>query len=178
MPDPNTEPREAPDPLAPPGDPADVPALFRAHYRDLVRLAAQLVDDHASAEDVVQDVFAALQVRPRALDDPLAYLRLAVVNRSRSALRRRRTARLFVLPRSETVEPADAAHLRDEAHEHMLRAVRRLPARQREVIVLRFYEDMSVPEVAQLLGISAGAVASSAHRGLSRLTTVLEEDHD
>ncbi len=175
---PNTEPAAAPDLLASSGGPADVPALFRAHYRGLVRLAAQLVDDHASAEDVVQDVFAALQVRPRALDDPLAYLRLAVVNRSRSALRRRRTARLFVFPRSESVEPADAAHLRDEAHEHMLRAVRGLPARQREVIVLRFYEDMPVADVAQLLGISPGAVASSAHRALSRLTILLEEDHD
>lgn len=159
-------------------EPADVPSLFRAHYRDLVRLAVQLVDDRASAEDVVQDVFAALQRRPRHLDEPQAYLRLAVVNRSRSTLRRRRTARLFSPPRAAHDEPADEASLRHEAHEQMLRAVRRLPARQREVIALRFYEDLSVTEVAQLLGITTGAVASSVHRALSSLTTLLEEDHD
>ena len=178
MPARNIDPAAAPDPLTPPGEPADVPALSRAHYRGLVRLAAQLVDDRASAEDVVQDVFAALQRRPQSLDDPLAYLRLAVVNRSRSALRRRRTMRLFLPPRQLNVEAADAPALRNEVHEHMLRAVRRLPARQREIVVLRFYEELTVAEVARLLGITPGAVASSAHRALTRLTTLLEEDHD
>lgn len=159
-------------------DTIDVPGLFRAHYRDLVRLAVQLVDDQASAEDVVQDVFAALQNHSGSLDDPLAFLRRAVLNRSRSALRRRRTARLFIAPRAGSAEPADARPLRDEAHERMLRAIRRLSTRQREVVVLRFYEELSVAEVALVLGISAGAVASSVHRALSSLPALMEEDHD
>lgn len=77
---------------------ADVPQLFRQHYLSLVRLALHLVDDQDSAEDVVQDVFVALQSSGRSvgLDDPRRYLQTAVVNRSRSMLRRRTVARVLV----------------------------------------------------------------------------------
>lgn len=155
----------------------DVHRLFEQHYLSLVRLATQLLDDQSSAEDVVQDVFAAVAKSAKPLDEPLAYLRLAVVNRSRSALRRRRTVRLFRPPREHHAESADTSTLQAAEHERMLRAVRRLPTRQREVIVLRFYEDLSVGETARLLGISPGAVATSVHRGLNALSNLLEDDH-
>jgi len=93
--------------------PLDLPALFEKHYLQLVRLASQLVDDLASAEDVVQDVFTRLQSRrgPIMADEPLAYLRTAVLNTARSALRRRRTARAFHVSRrprtADEVQSAD-----------------------------------------------------------------------
>jgi DNA-directed RNA polymerase specialized sigma24 family protein len=71
---------------------SDVPDLFRRHYLALVRLAMRLVDDQDTAEDLVQDVFLGLSRRQVAMDDEYAYLRGAVLNRSRSALRRRRVA--------------------------------------------------------------------------------------
>lgn len=157
--------------------PPDVPRLFANHYLGLVRLAVQLLGDQASAEDVVQDVFAALHTQTTPLDEPLAYLRRAVINRSRSALRHRRTMRLFIPPRPHDADPADASTLQAAEHTRMLRAVRRLPTRQREVIALRFYEDLSVSETAGLLGISPGAVATSAHRALTALSNLLEDDH-
>src|SRR5689334_8025764 len=81
----------------------DLGELYAAHRLALVRLAVLLVDDRASAEDVVQDAFAGLAAKSTPLRDPdkaLAYLRQAVVNRSRSALRRRRTARGYAPQRS------------------------------------------------------------------------------
>lgn len=156
----------------------DLPALFDEHYLHLVRLAAQLVDDVASAEDVVQDVFTRLQMRRQTVltEEPLAYLRTAVLNTARSALRRRRTARAF-LGRGhrppEQVESADRPVLLQWDQDRILRAISRLPSRQREVIVLRYYEDLSIAETAAMLGISQGAVSSSASVALSTLSARL-----
>lgn len=147
-----------------------VPALYERHYLSLVRLALNLVDDIGSAEDVVQDVFAALP--GKSVDgDPLRYLQRAVVNRSRSALRRRRTARAFLLRAEpdDLVEPADHDALRTERRRELLAAIGRLPRRQREVVVLRYYEELAVAEIAALLDISPGAVSSALSRGLDTL---------
>ena len=154
----------------------DVPELFRLHYLGLVRLAMRLVDDQDSAEDVVQDVFAALARRPGSIDDPLAYLRGAVVNRSRSALRRRRVTRLVLAGRrpDEPAEPADASSIRTAERERMLQAIGALPRRQREVIVLRYYEDLAVAEIARALQVSPGAVSSALDRALKTLATEVE----
>lgn len=149
-------------------DPAPVATLYAQHYLALVRLALHLVDDLESAEDVVQDVFAALRTVP---DDPSRYLQRAVLNRARSALRRRRVARAFLTrtaPPAE-VEPADGDLLRAERRRAVLAAVDRLPRRQREVVVLRFYSDLGVGEIAELLDVSPGAVSSSLSRALDRL---------
>jgi RNA polymerase sigma factor (sigma-70 family) len=151
-------------------------ALYARHYLGLVRLARQLVDDLESAEDVVQDVFAALAGKPLPRD-PLRYLRTGVVNRSRSVLRRRRTARTHAHRAVDVVgaaDPADAGLLRSESDRTVLAAVASLPRRQREVVVLRFYEDLSVAEVAAVLGIRAGAVTASLRRALATLTATLE----
>ncbi len=153
---------------------ADVQGLFRTHYLGLVRLAVQLVDDQDSAEDVVQDVFAALQTHPRCLEDPLRYLRTAVVNRSRSVLRHRRVVRRLIGDREREVEAADATSLRRAERVRVLGAVSRLPRRQREVVVLRYYEHLSVGEIGVVLGISPGAVSSSLTRALATLTELLE----
>jgi RNA polymerase sigma factor (sigma-70 family) len=150
--------------------------VYRRHYLPLVRLAVQLVDDLASAEDVVQDVFAALQ-RRELPSDPTHYLRIAVLNRARSALRRRRIARTHLgrAEISEPVEPADAALLRDERGRTLLAVVDGLPHRQREVVVLRYYEDLSIDEIASTLGTSRTAVSTALTRALKTLSARLGE---
>jgi RNA polymerase sigma factor (sigma-70 family) len=152
---------------------ADWTALYDAHYQRLVRLAVNLVDDLDSAEDVVQDVFAAVQRKPPP-DDPLPYLRTAVVNRARSLLRRRRVVRAFGA-RATVIELADAADedvLRAERRTRLLTAIAALPTRQKEVVVLRYYEDLRVAEIAATLGISAAAVSTSLARALDALKGV------
>ena len=154
-----------------------VTALFRAHYASLVRLAVLLVDDDGSAEDLVQDAFARLHRRWGRLRDEDAaygYLRTCVVNGSRSRLRRLRTARRYVAPHSpDDPSPEGHAILREE-HAAVRAALRELPARQREVLVLRYWSDLSEAEIAGTLGISRGAVKSHASRGLAALTRSLE----
>jgi len=156
--------------------PVDLGQLYAAHRLSLVRLAVLLVDDRASAEDVVQDAFAGLAANGSTLRDPdkaLAYLRQAVVNRSRSALRRRRTARRYVPPRSlEAAGPDERAVLAEE-HREILAALHRLAPRQREVLVLRYWSGLSEVEIADALGISRGAVKSTASRALDHLETMM-----
>ena len=155
----------------------DVPALYQAHWAYLVRLAVLLVDDRSSAEDVVQDAFVALHRKQDDLRDPdaaLGYLRTSVVNLARSVLRRRQVARKH-LKVAEPEATAGADHdvlLRDE-HRAALAAVRALPPRQSEVLVLRYWAGLSEREIAQTLGISAGSVKSAASRGMATLHTWL-----
>jgi len=150
----------------------DITELYAAHRLSLVRLAVLLVDDFASAEDVVQDAFAGLARRPEAVKDPskaLAYLRVSVVNTSRSALRRRRTARAYTPPHDlSPPSPEDSAVLAEE-HRAVITALRTLPPRQREVLVLRYWSHLSEAEIARTLGISAGTVKSTASRALAAL---------
>lgn len=154
-----------------------VSELYAAHRLALVRLAVLLVDDVASAEDVVQDAFAALTRRPDAVRDPskaLAYLRVSVVNTARSALRRRRTARAYVPPHDGSPPtPEDAAVLAEE-HREVIAALHRLAPRQREVLVLRYWSDLSEAEIARTLGISRGTVKSTASRALVALEKAMQ----
>lgn len=154
----------------------DVAELYAAHRVSLTRLAILLVDDEASAEDVVQDAFAGLVRRERKLRDPgaaLGYLRTSVVNNARSALRRRRTARGYVPPH-ETVPPGpDERVVLAEEHRAVLRALDGLGHRQREVLVLRYWGGLSEAEIAQATGISRGAVKSTASRGIDALEKAL-----
>lgn len=155
----------------------DLHSLYDEHWRYLVRLAVLLVDDAASAEDVVQDAFMALHKRAGTLRDPdaaLAYLRTSVLNLSRSVIRRRQVARKHL----KVAEPQDAPSadhdvlIRDE-HRAALRAVRALPRHQREVLILRYWSDLSERQIAETLGISQGAVKSAASRGIATLHKVL-----
>jgi RNA polymerase sigma-70 factor (sigma-E family) len=155
----------------------DIHALYRAHWRYLVRLAALLVDDVASAEDVVQDAFLALHRRSAALRDPdaaLAYLRASVVNLSRSVLRRRQVARKHLkVAEPDNAAPADDDVLIRDEHRAALVAVRALPRHQREVLILRYWSGLSEREIASTLGISQGSVKSAASRGMATLQRVL-----
>jgi RNA polymerase sigma-70 factor (sigma-E family) len=153
-------------------------ALYRAHRLALVRLAILLVDDLPTAEDVVQDAFAGFLSRIRSLDDPdkgLAYLRTAVVNNARSALRRRRTARAFVAPHEVELDGPPGRAILAEEHREVLAALRELPHRQREVLVLRYWSELSEAQIADALGISRGTVKSTASRGLAALERTLRD---
>jgi RNA polymerase sigma-70 factor (sigma-E family) len=148
--------------------------LYAAHWRQLVRLAVLLVRDQGAAEEIVQDCFVAVHDRWGRLRDPdkaIAYLRQSVVNRSRSHLRhlsvvRRHAEREGAMPVSAGAdEPSYDAARRTT----VLDALRRLPTRQREVLALRYYLELSEAEIAETLGISRGAVKSHASRGAAAL---------
>jgi RNA polymerase sigma-70 factor (sigma-E family) len=150
--------------------------LFHTQRLALVRLAVLLVDEVPLAEDIVQEAFAELHARWSKLTDPhkaLAYLRTSVVNRSRSALRRRRTARAYVPPHDPPLESPEAELVLAEDQREVLAAVRRLPERQRQVLVLRYWSDLSEAEIAAALGISRGTVKSTASRALDSLQRTL-----
>ena len=149
--------------------------LHRDHYRSLVRLACLLVDDVGPGEEVVQDAFVRVYRAWARVDDPLKYLRTAVMNSARSGLRRRRSARRYVPPAVRAAPGADDAVVVLSEHAEVLDALRALPRRQRECLVLRYYADLSEVEIASTLGISTGSVKSHAHRGMAALTLALKE---
>ncbi|MFJ7586564.1 RNA polymerase sigma factor [Streptomyces sp. NPDC097617] len=158
--------------------PPTVTELYHAHRLRMVRLAVLLVDDLATAEDVVQDAFTALYRRHgeqiTEVDNALGYLRTAVVNTSRSVLRRRRTVRAWTPPAAADIPSAEDHVVLDEAHREVLAALGRLTPRRRQVLVLRYWADLSEAEIATTLGISRGAVKSNASRGLDALEKILE----
>ncbi|MET8685183.1 SigE family RNA polymerase sigma factor [Streptomyces sp. NPDC004732] len=157
----------------------EVDRLYRHRRLDLVRLAVLLVDDIPTAEDVVQEAFAALYRRHgESLDniaDPEAYIRRSVVNASRDVLRRRRTVRAYIPPRILPAPPPEDEVLLKEEHQEVLRALRLLTVRQREVLVLRYWSNMSEADIAATLGLSRGAVKSTASRALTALARRLKE---
>lgn len=105
----------------------------------------------------------------------MPYVRRAVVNQSRGHLRRRRTAAAHRPDRPADVESAEAGASRSAAGAAVLARVRTLPRRQRECIVLRFYADLSVPEIARSLGVAEGSVKSHLHRAMTTLAIELED---
>jgi RNA polymerase sigma-70 factor (sigma-E family) len=146
--------------------------VYLANYASLIRLAALLVDGVAACEDVVQEAYVRVAARrPKLADDAkaLAYLRQTVVNLSRSSLRRTVTARKYAeRPAAAAAGPDERALDRIE-QAAVLQALRRLPRRQREVLALRYYAELSEAEVADALGLSSGSVKAYASRGLDRL---------
>ncbi len=157
---------------------AAVERLYAEHYRALVRLAVLLVRDQETAEEVVQDSFVAMHGRWRSLRHPdkaLAYLRQAVVNRSRSVLRHRGVQARHVPAPVPDVPGADHTALETARRRTVLDALQRLPRRQREVLVLRYYLDLDEASIAEALGISRGAVKSHASRGSAALRSLLED---
>jgi RNA polymerase sigma-70 factor (sigma-E family) len=154
--------------------------LYAGHYAALVRLAVLLLRDQPLAEDVVQDSFVAMHRHWQGIDPAAApaYLRRTVVNRSRSALRHR-----GVVARHRPEPPgvgaaADEPLLEQERRARVLDALAALPTRQREVLVLRHYLDLSEADIAATLGISRGAVKSHASRAAVALRRTLAKEED
>ena len=150
--------------------------IYRTHRMGMVRLAILLVDDQASAEDVVQEAFAGLFRNWGGLRDNAAaigYLRTAVVNGSRSMLRRRRTARAYVPPHAGTERSAESLALLTAEHQAVVSALGDLAPRQREVLVLRYYGGLSEAEIAEATGLSKGTVKSTASRAVAKLGDIM-----
>ena len=154
-----------------------VTELYNTHYRSLVRLAALLIRDVATAEAVVQDSFVAMHDgwrRLRDTDKALSYLRQTVVNRSRAVLRHR-----AVVDRNAPSPPPDMPSAEHGAialleRSAVVAALRTLPPRQREALVLRYYGNLSEAQIAAAMGISQGAVKSHTARAMIALRAVLE----
>jgi RNA polymerase sigma-70 factor (sigma-E family) len=173
---------------------ASVTALYAEHALGLVRLAVVVTGDRAAAEDIVQDAFFGLYRRWDGVPNmtsPLAYLRVSVMNGCRTALRRRSRLGLWSSggfggdldeaalaesgPFAGLTESAEASVLLGEEQRLVAAALRKLPRRQREAVVLRYYLDLSVEETAQVMGISLGTVKSATHRALAAVGRTLRE---
>jgi RNA polymerase sigma-70 factor (sigma-E family) len=173
------------DPLtdAPPDADArqQVTALFEAHALGLVKLAKVMLGDQSSAEDVVQDAFIGMYRRWASLrdkDKALGYLRNSVLNGCRTAHRNRtRHSRVLLLaPGTDGIVSAEESVLVGEANREVLAALRALPARQREAVVLRHYLGLTEEEAAQTMQVTRGTIKSATSRGLSSLARILKEE--
>ena len=143
--------------------------LYAAHFDHLVRLAALLVGSAGAAEDIVQDAFAKLLDRLSRIAVPEAWLWVTVINACRNERRRLGTARRYA------ARIATGPIGIDEPVHELVASLRRLPHRQRAVVVLRFYLDLPEAEIATVLGVRLGTVKSSLHRALARLQLEVEQ---
>ena len=156
-----------------------VTAIYTAHYRSLVRLAVLLVRDVATAEEIVQDSFIALHSAWRRLRDDekaLSYLRQSVVNRSRSVLRYRSVVDKNAPKPAPDVPSAEQGAISLLERSAVMAALRTLPPRQREALVLKYYADLSEEQIATAMEISRGAVKSHTARGMAALRAALEPE--
>ncbi len=140
---------------------SDLIVLYREHRSDLVRLASLLTGSTPAAEDIVHDAFLAAQLRWTEIKNKEAYIRQSVVNGSRSHLRRLHVQRNAPQLRLSPALPADI--------DEIWQLVQRLPVRRRTVVVLHYYLDLSVDDIADLMNARPGTVKSLLHRGRETL---------
>ena len=161
--------------VATPTDRGRLETLYAAHAPDAARLAYLVTGDRALAEDLVQEAFVRMFGRFRDLRNPDAfgaYLRKTVVNLAKSHFRRRGVERTYV--EREARQPvATVEH--PSGREEMWDALKRLTPRQRAAVVLRYYEDLSEAQTADVLGCAIGTVKSLVSRGLEQLRAGLSE---
>jgi RNA polymerase sigma-70 factor (sigma-E family) len=156
-----------------------VTEIYTLHYNQLVRLAVMLVHDVQTAEEVVQDAFEAMHLawrRLREREKALCYLRQAIVNRSRSVLRHRKVVEMHQPKPAPDEQSAEQAALTLIERSAVASALRSLPARQREAVVLRYYGDFREADIAKAMGISRGAVKSHTARAMAALKSILEQE--
>lgn len=150
-------------------------AVYEAHAAGALRFAYLLTHDRELARDLVQDAFVRLAGRfehvrnPESMD---AYIRKTVVNLASSHARRRRMERTHL--EAQANRPVTGADDQDfESRSVLWAAILALPTRQRAAVVLRFYEDLSVGQVAQVLGVSAGTVKASVAKAMTKLRPII-----
>jgi RNA polymerase sigma-70 factor (sigma-E family) len=154
-----------------------VTAIYQKHALGMTRLAFIMLGDRQAAEDVVQEAFCGLYRAWNRMSDhanAVGYLRSSVLNGSRSVMRRaKRPPRPLAVPAAAS---AEAAVLAGEEQRETLAALRRLPPRQREVLVLRYFADLPEQETAVAMGVSRGTVKSTTSRALAALAHLLQEE--
>lgn len=159
-------------------DDAWLRAIYDAQWAAMVRLASLLLGGSDEAEEVVQDALVAVYARREqfeTLGHAGAYLRMSVVNGCRSVHRHRAVVqRHRPTPGPVPASPDDLV-MEHETRDQVMEALRQLPRRQQEVLVLRYYSEASEQEIADTLGISRGAVKSHAHRGMQTLRVALHD---
>jgi RNA polymerase sigma-70 factor (sigma-E family) len=144
----------------PPGQ-GEFDRLYLSTRVPMIRLARLFTDSDSLAEEIVQEAFLRIHQHGPGIENPEAYLRTTVTNLSKSLLRRRRLERTATRCRDAFVSDPEI----DESWD----AICCLPFRQRSVLILRFYEDLSVEEIARALDCRPGTVKSRLHRGLEQL---------
>jgi len=140
--------------------PSSIEDFYRLNWGPLVRLALILTGDRGKAEDIVHDVFLRLATRPSPRD-PKSYLRTMVVNATRDHHRRVKVERKHIARVPSPAMPPEV--------DEMIQHVQRLPMRQRQALALRFYVDLSVEQIADVMSCPPGTVKSLIHRGIESL---------
>jgi RNA polymerase sigma-70 factor (sigma-E family) len=155
---------------------ADFADVFAAHHAEALRIAYLLSGDRQRAEDAVSEAFVKVYRRWRSggVDNPRAYIRRAVVNEVNSRFRRLALERREAAKRRGDDRGQRSTEDQAADQDEVFRALQRLPERQRTAIVLRYYNDLSEAETAEVMGVSTGTVKSSVSRGLERLRQVME----
>ncbi|QNE19998.1 sigma-70 family RNA polymerase sigma factor [Kribbella qitaiheensis] len=155
-----------------------VVALFQAEGARLVQLARWFVDDRTAAEDLVQEAFLRLARNQHRINDPdraAAYLRSIVVNLARDHNRRGLVSLRHRPPAVVDDRSAEDHAAVDESRREVIEALRQLPRRQRDCLVLRYYLELSVGAIAETLGLSPNSVKTHLQRGMRALKAELEE---
>ena len=158
-----------------------VERLFRAEGRSLVRLARLYVDDRDAAEDLVQEAFLRLARHTHAIestDRAPAYLRSIVLNLARDHNRRGLVSLRHQATQGRDIDVgADSSDrlVRSEEHRRIIGAVGHLPTRQRDCITLRYFEELSIEQIAATLGISNNSVKTHLQRAMTALDRQLSE---
>ena len=159
------------DPPVDPAPPVDAADLFRIEFAPMVRLATLMTGSQDVAEELVMDAFARVAPRIDDLDRPGAYLRTAVVNAARSHLRQRQ--------RRARQHPAPVAlEVHDPEIDELWARLSQLRPDERACVVLRYYDDLPLAEIADQLGLPLGTVKSHIHRSLATLRTLLNQEVD
>lgn len=154
-----------------------IAALFHEHARSLVRLARFFADDRNAAEDLVQEAFLRLRRSFHRIESPdrtAAYLRSIVLNLARDHNRRGLMSLRHRIPEEESRLSAEDRIVMREDQQQVIDAVRALPRRQRDCVTLRYYLELSIPDIAMTLGISVNSVKTHLQRGMAVLEVRLE----
>jgi RNA polymerase sigma-70 factor (sigma-E family) len=153
-----------------------IATMFEKEARPLVRLARLFVDDRNAAEDLVQEAFIRLARAAHRIEDPskaTAYLRSIVLNLARDHNRRGLVSLRHHLPFDEArAEVEDEITLRDDQR-RVIDALRALPHRQRDCLILRYYQELGIDDIAITLGVSPNSVKTHLRRGMDALERTL-----
>jgi RNA polymerase sigma-70 factor (sigma-E family) len=154
-----------------------IAALFREHARSLVRLARLFTDDRNAAEDLVQEAFLRLRRSFHRIESPertAAYLRSIVLNLARDHNRRGLMSLRHRMPEEKSRLSAEDRIVVREDQQQVIDALQALPRRQRDCLTLKYYMDLSIPDIAATLDISVNSVKTHLQRGMAALEARME----
>ena len=157
-------------------DDAFVEAMYQEHGRGLVHMVRLFVDDRNAAEDLVQEAFIRLARSAHKIKDhrkAAAYLRSIVLNLARDHNRRGLVSLRHRLPLDDREASAEDAVVLAEDHRQVVDALRTLPRRQRDCLILRYYDEFGIDDIAETLGISRNSVKTHLTRGMRALESQL-----